>query len=230
MNNAVEYVRSWLNENRDEKYADFQRKLMPNVPPERVIGVRTPILRKFAKDFVKTDMAAEFLKTLPHEYFDENQLHVMLLSGMKDFSAAMDGVERFLPYVDNWATCDILAPKVFGKNLPALEEKCREWIKSGETYTIRFGVEMLMTHFLDAHFMQEYPELVAEVVSDEYYVNMMLAWYFATAMAKQPDAIMPYFTQKRLAPWTHNKAIQKCVESYRIDDDTKQALKALRIR
>ena len=223
-------IRSKLFELQDIKYRDFQAKLIPTVAPDSVIGVRTPDLRKLAKQLVKEPDTAEFLSVLPHEYFDENQLHAFILSEMKDYPRCIDEVCRFLPYVDNWATCDQMSPKIFKKNRSDLLTYIKKWIASDETYTIRFGVGMLMEHFLDEDFDLSYPEMVASLRSDEYYVNMMIAWYFATALAKQYESIIPYIEEKRLAVWTHNKAIQKSVESYRITPEQKSYLKSLKIK
>ncbi|MCR5509382.1 MAG: DNA alkylation repair protein [Lachnospiraceae bacterium] len=223
-------IRSKLFELQDIKYRDFQAKLIPTVAPDSVIGVRTPQLRKLAKQIVKEPDTAEFLNALPHEYFDEDQLHAFILSEMKDYPRCIDEVCRFLPYVDNWATCDQMSPKIFKKNRPDLLTYIKKWIVSDETYTIRFGVGMLMEHFLDEDFDLSYPEMIASLRSDEYYVNMMIAWYFATALAKQYESIIPYIEEKRLAVWTHNKAIQKSVESYRITPEQKAYLKSLKIK
>ena len=229
-NMQTEEIRAELTRLRDEKYRDFQVNLIPTIRPETVIGVRTPALRAYAKQLSKRADIAEFLDALPHEIFDENQLHAFLLSGMKDFDACVAAVDRFLPYVDNWATCDQLSPKVFGKHRADLLPWIRTWLDSGRTYTVRFGIGMLMEHFLDADFDRAYPAWVAAVRSEEYYVNMMRAWYFATALAKQYDAALPYLTERRLDPWTHNKTIQKAVESYRITDEQKAYLKTLKAK
>ena len=225
---------------QDVKYRDFQKKLIPTVDPESVIGVRTPELRKLAKQLVRlrtSKTAADcktaadveaFLKDLPHEYFDENQLHAFIISEDKDYERCMADVEEFLPYVDNWATCDQMSPKVFKKNKDGLLLHVRKWLKSDRTYTVRFAIGMLMEHFLDDDFDPEYPKLVAKVKSDEYYVNMMIAWYFATALAKQHDAVIPYLEEQKLDVWTHNKTIQKARESYRITLEQKEYLKTLK--
>lgn len=215
---------------QDRKYGEFQAKLIPSAAPETVIGVRTPELRKLAKQLVKEDDTAEFMKDLPHRYFDENQLHAFILSEMKNYDVCIAEVCRFLPYVDNWATCDQMSPKVFTKHRPELLEMIRVWLGSGKTYTIRFAIGMLMAHFLDENFDPEYPEMVAAVRSDEYYINMMIAWYFATALAKQYDSVLPYIENRRLDKWTHNKTIQKAVESYRITDEQKDYLKKLKMK
>ena len=213
---------------QDEKYRDFQAKLIPTVSPDTVIGVRTPELRKYASQLVKREDVQEFLDVLPHSFFDEYQLHAFIVSAMRDYDRCMEEVIRFLPYVDNWATCDQMSPKVFKKHRQELIPHIKEWIASDATYTIRFGVGMLMEHFLDEDFDPKYPELVADLRSEEYYVNMMIAWYFATALAKQYDAVLPYIENRRLDTWTHNKAIQKSVESYRITPEQKEYLKSLK--
>lgn len=215
---------------QDKKYRDFQVKLIPTVDPSSVIGVRTPELRKLAKELIKKDDIDTFMNKLPHGHFDENQLHAFILSAMKDYDKCMAGVCSFLPYIDNWATCDQLSPKVFGKNKDDLLMHIKEWLNSDETYTIRFAAGMLMEHFLGDDFELSYPEMVASIESDEYYVNMMRAWYFATALAKQYDSVIPFIEEKRLDRWTHNKAIQKSVESYRITPEQKAYLKTLKIR
>lgn len=215
---------------QDLKYREFNSKLMPTVDPETVIGVRTPDLRRISKEFAKTPEATEFMKCLPHEYYEENNVHGFIIETIKDYDEAIAQLEIFLPYIDNWATCDLISPKVFKKHLTELLEKIKEWTKSGETYTVRFGIEMLMSHYLDAEFKAEYLEIPASVKSDEYYVNMMIAWYFATALAKQYDAALPYIENARLDKWTHNKAIQKAVESYRITSEQKAYLKTLKIK
>ncbi|MCI8957064.1 MAG: DNA alkylation repair protein [Eubacterium sp.] len=215
---------------QDLEYKRFHAKLIPNVDEELVIGVRTPALRKFAKDFAKTDEAKEFIQTLPHKYYEENNLHGFILEQIKDYDECIAEVERFLPYVDNWATCDLMSPKIFQKNRVRLLEKIKVWIKSDDTYTIRFAIEMLMKYFLDDTFDMVYPKMVSEVKSDEYYVNMMIAWYFATALAKQYDWILPFIENKKLDKWTHNKAIQKAVESRRIAQEQKDYLRTLKMK
>ena len=223
-------IRETLFQLQDVKYRDFQSKLIPTAEADTVIGVRTPDLRKYAKKLIKREDIEGYLKSLPHRYFDENQLHAFIISEIKDYDHCLEEVERFLPYVDNWATCDQMAPKVFAKRKEDLFERIKVWISSGETYTVRFGIGMLMRHFLDEKFDLAYPEMVAGVRSEEYYVNMMIAWYFATALAKQYDAVLPYLEEKRLDVWTHNKTIQKSVESYRISPEHKKYLKSLKIK
>ncbi|MBQ1547678.1 MAG: DNA alkylation repair protein [Lachnospiraceae bacterium] len=226
----TEEIREELFKLQDIKYRDFQGKLIPTVAPDTVIGVRTPELRKYAKELLKREDIADFLNDLPHKYFDENQLHAFIISGMKDYDACVNEVQRFLPFVDNWATCDQMSPKVFKKHKKDLLEEINNWLNSGETYIIRFAVGMLMEHFLDEDFDKSYPEMVSKIRSDEYYVNMMTAWYFATALAKQYESILPYIEDKKLDVWTHNKAIQKSVESYRITPEQKEYLKTLKIK
>ena len=223
-------IRDELFRLQDAKYRDFQRKLIPTVPPEKVIGVRTPALRAMAKEVDKREDIGIFLQELPHTYFDENQLHAFILSGMKDYAECLSAVDRFLPYVDNWATCDQLSPRVFQKHKPELLATVRKWISSGETYTVRFGVGMLMEHFLDEDFDPVYLETVAVIRSEEYYVRMMVAWYFATALAKQYESALPFLEGRRLDVWTHNKTIQKAVESYRITPEQKKYLRALKVK
>lgn len=210
---------------RDETYGQFQRKLIPNIPRERIIGVRTPALRALAKELGE---CPKFLRDLPHRYFEENQLHAFLIAGGTSFSQTVAAVETFLPFVDNWATCDQLRPKVFQKHPDELLPYIRRWLASGETYTVRFAIGMLMQHFLDEDFSPEYPEVVASIQSEAYYVRMEQAWYFATALAKQYEAVAPYIEQNRLDRWTHNKTIQKAVESYRITPKQKAYLKKFR--
>ena len=223
-------IRKELFRQQDTKYRDFQSKLMPTVAPETAIGVRTPALRKYAKALTKREDIADFLNDLPHRYFDENQLHAFIISEIKDYDKCMEEVKKFLPYVDNWATCDQLSPKTFKKHKAELLEEIKIWIDSDHTYTIRFGIGMLMQHFLDEDFDPVYPEMVSKLRSDEYYVNMMIAWYFATALAKQYETVLPYIEKQKLDSWIHNKTIQKSVESYRITPEQKEYLKSLKVR
>lgn len=213
---------------QDITYRDFHSRLIPNIEKDRVIGIRTPILRKFAKEYAKTDDAQKFIRELPHYYYEENNLHMMIITGIKDYDTCVIEIERFLPYIDNWATCDLPVPKCFYKNKEKLLDNVISWIKSDDTYTIRYGIETLMSIYLDDAFESSYPRLVSEVISDEYYVNMMIAWYFATALAKQWEAVIPYIEEKRLPEWVHKKTIQKAVESYRITDEQKKYLRTLR--
>lgn len=225
----TEEIKTELFQLQDEAYRDFQGKLIPTIERDTIIGVRTPELRKLAKKLVKRDDVDEFLAVLPHLYFDENQLHAFLISEMKDFGRCMDNVCRFLPYIDNWATCDQLSPGIFKKYRKELLPYIREWIGSDRVYTVRFAVGMLMQHFLDQDFDLAYPELVAGIQTEEYYINMMVAWYFATALAKQYESVLPYIEGKRLDNWTHNKAIQKSIESRRITPEQKAYLRSLKV-
>ncbi len=220
-------IQKRLYELQDKEYAAFQAKLTPGVPMEAFVGVRVPMARKLAKQLCKEGYG-DFLTSLPHQYYDENMLHGLLLSEMKDYEACVEAVDAFLPYVDNWAVCDIMSPKVFKKNKEALLNKIREWVDSPETYTCRFGMEMLMSHYLDTDFKEEYLEIPAKVISEEYYVNMMIAWFFATALAKQWDAAIPYIKEHRFGDWVHRKTIQKAVESRRITPEQKEYLKTFR--
>ena len=224
----IEKIRQELFSLQDVAYGDFQAKLMPTVPRETVIGVRTPELRKYAKALTKEKDIAEFLQDLPHKYFEENQLHAFIISEEKNFEECIRQINLFLPYVDNWATSDQKSPKVFAKHRLELLEQIKVWIASDKTYTIRYGIRMLMAHFLEEDFDIQYVEMVAAVKSEEYYVKMMVAWYFATALAKQYDAVVPFIENRRLEEWTHRKAIQKSVESYRITKEQKEYLKSFR--
>jgi 3-methyladenine DNA glycosylase AlkD len=215
---------------QDLKYRDFITRLIPNIDKETIIGIRTPESRKIAKEFSKQPEATDFMENLPHRYFEENNIHGFIISSMKDFDSAIDALNKFLPYVDNWATCDGINPVCF-KNHPAeLLPYIKIWLSSEKTYTIRFAIGMLMRYFLDEDFKPEYLELVSGAQSEEYYVNMMIAWYFATALAKQYESTVAYIEEKRLSKWVHNKTIQKSIESYRITDEEKEYLKTLKIR
>ena len=214
---------------QDTEYQTFQSKLMPTIPPETVIGVRTPLLRKLAKELAGTPQAEHFLQSLPHRYYEENNLHAFLIEQIRDYDTALAETERFLPYINNWATCDCFCPKVFAKHKEELLIPLRRWLGSDQTYTVRYAMGMLMRYYLDEDFQPEYLAWVAGVHSEEYYLNMMRAWYFATALAKQPDAALPWLTDRRLDVWTHNKPIQKAAESYRIPPEMKQQLRELRI-
>lgn len=213
---------------QDIGYRDFHGKLMPTIDKEKIIGVRTPKLRKFAKEFAKTEERDRFLVTLPHQYYEENNLHGFLVEMERNYHQAIQMLDDFLLYVDNWATCDMIRPKIFKKHLPELIVKVKGWIASPHTYTKRYGIGMLLSFYLDDAFQKEYLEWVAELRSSEYYVNMMIAWYFATALAKQYDATIPYIQEERLDKWTHNKAIQKAIESYRVTDEEKLYLRMLK--
>ena len=223
-------VQTRLFELQDLKYRDFHAKLMPTVNKEKIIGVRTPALRVFAKKYGKTDEAKEYLQILPHQYYEENNLHGLLIEQIKDYDTCLEELERFLPYIDNWATCDMLAVKVVKNHLDTFIDEVYRWMESDHAYTIRFGISMLMRYYLEDAFQMEYPEKVAQIRSEEYYVNMMCAWYFATALAKQYDKILPFIEKQKLDVWTHNKTIQKAIESYRITPEQKEYLKGLKIK
>ena len=213
---------------QDKKYGEFQIKLIPTVNPESIIGVRTKELRELAKEIIKDNNYEEFLNALPHKYFEENQLHAFIISEIKDYDECLNYISEFLPYVDNWATCDQMSPKVFKKHHDKLIEEIKKWIKSKETYTIRFGICALMQHYLDDDFKKEYLSFVYNIKSEEYYVNMMKAWYFATALAKQYDNAVKVLEGNYLDTWTHNKTIQKAIESYRITSEQKTYLRSLK--
>ena len=214
---------------QDTKFRDFQAPLFPTIEKERIIGVRTPDIKKLAKELNGSDIANQFIETLPHYYFDENQLHVFLISLIKDYDICLKEVERFLPYIDNWATCDTLDPKAFGKHKDELLGEIKRWLKNKHVCTKRFAIGLLLGYYLDESFKEEYLEWVSNIQSEEYYVNMMIAWYFATALAKQYESAIKYIEDKRLSVWVHNKTIQKAVESYRITDEQKTYLKSLKI-
>ena len=220
--NITDTLLSW----REEEYAAFTAKLVPNITPESIIGVRVPHIRKLAREVQGTPEADAFLHELPHTYHEENMLHACLIDRMRDYAAAMDTIEAFLPHVTNWAVCDTLKPRV--KDRADYLARAKVWIASDHTYTCRHGIDALMTEFLDEHFDPALPDLVAGVRSEEYYVRMMVAWYFATALAKQWDSVIPYLTGHRLDEWTHRKTIQKAVESFRITPEQKEYLRSLR--
>ena len=224
----MEEIQKQLFELQDMAYRDFHSRLMPDIDKETVIGIRVPMLRKYAKSIAGTELAEKFIKELPHCYYEENNLHMMLITGIKDYDRCLTEIERILPYIDNWATCDFPAPKCFENHKEDLLPVIKRWIASSETYTIRYGIGMLMRLYLDADFDPEYVRIVAEVKSDEYYVNMMIAWYMATALTKQWDAVIPYIEEHRMSDWVHRKTIQKAVESYRITDEQKKYLKGYR--
>lgn len=217
-----------LTEVKDDSYREFQVKLVPNIPPETIIGVRTPQMRAIAKEVFESSDRDAFLSTLPHPYYEENLIHFFMLGIIKDFDVCVRSVEVFLPYVDCWPVSDQATPKAFRKNHPELLPYITKWIASEHVYTARFGLRMLMNEFLDADFKEEYLELAASKKGEDYYLKMMLAWFFATALAKRYDKTVPYFENRRLDEWVHKKAIQKAVESYRVTDEHKEYLKALR--
>ena len=221
-------IRKELKKLQDKGYRDMQVTIIPTVEADSIIGVRTPALRQLAKELSKREDVSKFLEDVPHKFFEENQLHAFILSGMKDAESCIRLVDEFLPYVDNWATCDQMSPKIFKKRKQLLLEYVDKWIRSDHTYVKRFAIGMLMEHFLDEDFKTSYLTKVSKIRSEEYYVNMMIAWYFATALAKQYDAALPFIEKQKLDKWTHNKSIQKAVESYRITPEQKEYLKTLK--
>lgn len=214
---------------QDKGYREFNSKLVPNVDKEYIIGVRIPVLRNFAKEHKNSEEFSAFLQELPHRYYDENILHGILLSEIPDYEECIRQLDIFLPYVDNWAVCDIISPKIFKKNKTFLIGKIYEWTSRDEIYICRFGIEMLMSHFLDSDYKREYLYIPANICSKEYYLNMMLAWFFATALAKQWDDTIVFFKEQRLDSWVHNKAIQKAIESRRISFEQKEYLRGLKV-
>lgn len=221
-------IQERLFELRDSEYAEFQGKLIPNIEKENIIGVRVPVLRKLAKEYAKDEESAYFLDSLPHKYYDENMLQGLMISEMKNYDECIAKTNQFLPNVDNWAVCDIMSPKIFAKNKDLLLIQVKRWIKSKDTYTCRFGLGMLMRHFLDDDFKPEYLMLASGVKSEEYYVKMMVAWFFATALAKQWESAIIYLENGSLDRWTNNKTITKACESYRITHEQKIYLKTFR--
>lgn len=213
---------------QDKKYKAFQEKLMPSVDPKAVIGIRTPALRRFAAAFAKTKDAEAFMEALPHDYYEENNLHGLLIEKITDLERAIEELDRFLPYVDNWATCDMTSPKIFSKNKDRLLPAIETWIVSENTYTVRFGIVTLMKHYMDGSFSPDHLRTVANIESEEYYINMAKAWYFAEALVKQYNQALPYLENGSLSPFVHNKTISKACDSFRIDKDKKTYLKTLR--
>ncbi|HIY06523.1 MAG TPA: DNA alkylation repair protein [Candidatus Evtepia faecigallinarum] len=228
MTAGCQSIRETLVSLADPAYRAFHSKLMPTVDPEKILGVRVPQLRKLAKELTGTQAAAEFLRDLPHGYYDEDNLHGFLIAAGKDFTQVLDQLDRFLPYVDNWATCDLISPKVFKKHLPELEGKIPTWLAAEAEYTVRFGLGTLLGFYLDDAFRPEHLEWAAALRREEYYIRMMVAWYFATALAKQYGHALPYLEEGRLDLWTHNKTIQKAVESTRVCPEHKAHLRTLR--
>lgn len=227
---VIQKVQQDLFTMQDLKYRDFHAKLMPTVEKESVIGVRVPVLRTYAKKFGKTEEAKQFLEILPHQYYEENNLHGLLIDQMKDYELCIEELIRFLPYINNWATCDILSVKAVKGHLDSYIKNIYQWLESDYTYTIRFGINMLMRYYLEEEFKIEYPEKVAAIRSEEYYVNMVRAWYFATALAKKYDQVLPFLEEQKMDVWTHNKTIQKAIESYRITLEQKEYLRTLKIK
>ena len=226
----MEEIVNLLFSKQDAQYRAFQAPLIPNVDEKTFIGVRTPELKKIAKEIGNTSLGKEFIETLSHSYFEENQLHAFIVSNIKDYQSCLNEVKRFLPYIDNWATCDQLCPKVFSKHKEELINEIKEWLKSNHLYTKRFAIKMLMSFYLDDSFNKEHLKLVSNIKSEEYYLNMMVAWYFATALAKQYDSTIKYLEDKKLSPWVHNKTIQKALESYRINEEQKSYLRSLKLK
>lgn len=230
MNEFIKEIRSRLFAEKDVTYADFQSALMPSVPREHIIGVRTPVLRKYASELSGTEAADIFLSSLPHEYYEENNLHAFLIEKIKDTDAVFDAVNTFLPYVDNWATCDSMSPKAFAGCPEKLLENIKIWVSSDKTYTVRYGTVMLMKYFLGENFLEEYLCTVACITDGEYYIDMAKAWFFAEALAKRYAETVPYFEKGLLSEWVHNKAIQKAGESRKISDERKNYLRSLKIK
>lgn len=228
--NITDEIRHTLLSMADEGYRQFDLPLVPTVSPDAMLGVRFPALRKYAKELFARQDKDDFLIALPHRYYEENNLHAFLIEREKNYDRCIEKLDRFLPYVDNWATCDCMSPKVFKKHTQELYQKSLIWIKSGHTYTVRFGIKCLMSFFLDENFSNDVLEVVAKAVSEEYYINMMRAWFFATALAKQYESTICWLEEKRLDKWTHNKAIRKAIESYRVSDEHKSYLRTLVIR
>ena len=223
-------IQEKLFELQDLKYRDFHSKLMPTVCKDKIIGVRTPILRKYAKELNISELKAEFLKALPHIYYEEDNLHAFLIEQINDFDECILALDNFLLFVDNWATCDMMTPKVLDKNLEKLYEKIKEWLKSNHTYTIRFGIVTLMKFFMNERLDKKHLNLLLNIKTDEYYINMAIAWYLATALSSNWDLVIPYIENNKFDKWVHNKAIQKSVESYRITKEQKEYLKTLKIK
>ncbi len=217
-----------LKAQEDKDFKEFQSKLVPNIDPATIIGVRTPQMKQIAKQYFGTKEGNAFLKKLPHKYYEENMVHFFMIAMIKDFDECTAAVEEFLPYIDCWPVCDQSSPKVYKKNHDKLLPFIKKWIGSEHVYTARFGMRMLMNEFLDADFKKEYLKLVADKQGDDYYLKMMIAWYFATALAKQYDAAIIYIEKHKLDPWVHRKAIQKAVESYRVTEEHKNYLKSLK--
>ena len=225
----MESILSILFAKQDLAYRDFQVPLIPNLDKDSFIGVRLPILKKLAKEIVNTKEAASFIHALPHRYYDENQLHAFIISFIKDYDTCLMEIERFLPYVDNWAVCDTMKPVIFKKNKDKLIGKIKEWLKSNHIYTQRFAIGQLMSLYLNEDFKEEYLDLVSHIRSEEYYLNMMIAWYYATALAKQYESTIKYIEENKLSPWVHNKTIQKALESFRVSEEHKTYLKSLKV-
>ena len=221
-------IRAHLLSMKDEEYKKFHSALMPTIDPDSIIGIRVPALRKYAKELYKSKSFEDFLTDLPHKYYEENNIHAFLVEQEKDYDVLIERINAFLPYVDNWATCDMLSPKILKKYKKELLSEIEKWLNSDKTYTIRFGIKCLMQYYLDEDFEVSFAQKVADVKSEEYYVNMMRAWYFATALSKQYEISVKVLENRSLDRWTHNKTISKACESYRISPDIKAYLKTLR--
>lgn len=226
----TEDITVYLQSRKDDSYKDFTAKLIPTIDKNRIIGVRTPLVRALAKKIKGSEVSYDYLSLLPHKYLEENHLHGFLIELERDFEKALQLTESFLPFIDNWATCDCVRPKVFKKHLSELYPCLCKWIKSSHTYTVRYAIGLLLSFYLDENFSDEHLKLVSSVKSDEYYVKMMVAWYFATALAKQYNSTLPYIENKTLDKWTHNKTITKACESYRVENSHKAYLRTLKIK
>jgi 3-methyladenine DNA glycosylase AlkD len=225
-------IQKILFEYRDEKYGDFSAKLVPTLPRGAFIGVRSPCYKKIIGQIheLPPDEVQDFLQELPHTYHEENCLHIALINKIKNYDECLSELKRFLPYINSWAVSDGLNPPALKKNKEKILPELEQWIRTEAPYTKRVGMLLLMKYFLDGDFKPEYLELPAQIRSEEYYVNMMTAWLFAEALVKQWDATLPFIQNKRLDSWTHNKAIQKACESFRISPEKKEMLKSLRIK
>lgn len=223
-------IQKRLFELQDLKYRDFNARLIPTVDKDRVIGVRVPALRKFAKELEKSDLKAEFMTALPHKYTEENNLHAFLIERIKDFDECISALDNFLLFVDNWATCDSMSPKILCKDYEKFYEKIVEWAGSSHTYTVRFAIIMLMRYFMHERLDEKHLKLLLGIKTDEYYINMAIAWYLATALASNWDLVIPYIEKREFSIWIHNKAIQKSIESYRITPEQKEYLRALKVK
>ena len=220
-------IRQTLLTMAEPEYREFSAKLMPTVDKATVIGIRVPLLRRYAKALRDCE---DFLTDLPHKYFEENNLHAFVIERERDFDRCVEMLDAFLPHVDNWATCDGMKPRVLKSHPEKLLPHILRWLGSRHVYTVRYAINLLMSYYLEENFEVSFLRLVAEICSEEYYINMMRAWYFATALAKQYDTTLPYIENAVLDPWTHNKTIQKAAESYRITKEQKEYLKTLKIR
>lgn len=226
--NILDDIAAFLAEHRDPAYQAFQAKLIPNLPAASIIGVRTPALRSFAQQLAKRTDVDDFLSAVPHRCFEENQLHAFIVSSRRSFPELVAGINQFLPFVDNWATCDQMSPRGLAQNREEALAQARRWMSSDHPFTVRYGIGVLLALFLDDAFNPRLLEQVAAIDSEEYYVNMMRAWFFAEALAKQPEAALAFLKTQALDPWTHNKAIQKARESHRVDPALKERLRSLK--